>query len=243
LITITARSVLLDIEGTTSSVRFVHEVMFPYARQHARHFLQEHAADPEVLQCCALLLKEHNPQTTKLPSTPEGLLGMMDDVITAVNGLMDEDRKSTGLKALQGMVWKRGFHDGVLQAQLYPDVLPALKQWKGAGLDIRIYSSGSIAAQKLFFGHTEVGDLLPFFTDHYDTTIGGKKEADSYRKIAERCEMAPSEIVFVSDLEAELDAAHQAGMQVIASCRPGNAPLTTNCPYHRVSSFSEIQIR
>jgi enolase-phosphatase E1 len=242
LIEISARGVLLDIEGTTSSIAFVHDVMFPYVRRHVRQFLLKQASNPEVAQACRLILQEAaNPKSTESTGTDTNSLPI-DAVEAAVNRLMDEDRKSTGLKALQGMVWRQGFEEKILKAHLFPEVPAAIQGWRAAGLDVRIYSSGSIAAQKLFFGHTEFGNLLYLFTDHYDTTIGGKKDMTSYQQVAGRFSLDAQQIVFVSDIEAEIDAAHLAGMQVIASCRPGNAPLSANCPYARIGSFAELSI-
>ncbi len=242
MIDISARAVLLDIEGTTSSIAFVHDVMFPYVRKHVREFLLENASDPSVSDACRLILQEANSQPNTEPPGTSNRPVPIDAVETALNRLMDEDRKSTGLKALQGMVWKQGFQDQVLKAHVYPDVPDAIKAWRASGLDVRIYSSGSIAAQKLFFGHTEFGNMLDLFSDHYDTTIGSKKESNSYLRIAALFPLDAKQIVFVSDIEAELDAAYQAGMQVIASCRPGNAPLSANCPYAHIKSFAELNL-
>jgi len=156
--------------------------------------------------------------------------------------LMAHDSKATGLKAIQGMVWQSGFESGALRAELFDDVLPALRDWKSNGLDIEIYSSGSVLAQKMFFQHTTVGDLSSFFNAHYDTTIGTKKETSSYQKIASDCQRAPSEIVFITDVYAEITAAESAGMQVIASVRPNNVALPVDFDGIAVKSFSQLSI-
>jgi len=142
---------------------------------------------------------------------------------------------------MQGLVWQEGFTSGEMVAHVYDDVRPAIEAWKAAGKDVRIYSSGSVHAQKLFFEHSVAGDMLPLFGGHYDTTTGPKKEADSYRKIAEAYDLPASEILFVSDIEAELDAAIEAGMQTVLSIRPGNKPLQNAQRYQAVDSFAEIK--
>jgi enolase-phosphatase E1 len=157
---------------------------------------------------------------------------------------MDADLKATGLKQLQGLIWHGGFDSGELKAHIYNDVPPALIAWNTAGKDVRIYSSGSVQAQKLFFGHTVAGDLLLLFRGHYDTTIGGKKEAVSYRKIAAEFRLQPAEILFLSDIVAELDAARTAGMQTALVVRPGNATGQTSSgeSHPTIQSFAEVQL-
>ena len=155
--------------------------------------------------------------------------------------LMDADVKATGLKELQGLIWQEGYAAGQLRSHVYPDVPSALRRWSEAGLDLRIFSSGSIAAQKVFFAHTEAGDLLSLFRGHYDTTSGPKREADSYRRIAADMKMPPSAILFLSDVTQELDAATAAGMRTALVVRPGNAPAAG----HRhpvVTDFGEIEV-
>lgn len=227
------RCVLLDIEGTTSSISFVYDVMFAYVRNHLHGFLEASWNEPNVQAAVAQMAVDAGQDLNAWLSSHDPKA----QVEKHVCGLMDVDSKSTGLKALQGIMWKSGFESGQMEAHVYPDVFPALQAWKNAGIDIRIYSSGSIAAQKLFFGHSIAGNLLPFFSDHYDTTIGGKKEADSYRTIAKLIGIPAGEILFISDVEAELDAATQAGLQVLASVRPGNKPLSTECKHHQIEAF------
>lgn len=234
------RTVLLDIEGTTSSISFVHEVMFGYVRTHLDSFLGQHL-ESEALQPVLRQLAidaELDPENW----LPKEVQLKRQAVTSHVIGCMDRDQKTTGLKSLQGMIWKDGFASGALKAHLFPEVAPQLHTWKSQGLDLRIYSSGSKKAQILFFGHTLEGNLLPLFSAHYDTTIGGKKQADSYRKIAEEIGSPADTILFLSDLYDELVAASEAGMQVMASVRPGNAPLPPNCPFETFGSLKEIAL-
>lgn len=262
------RGVLLDIEGTTSSISFVHDVMFPFVRQHLERFLDERWQSPELEKVREQLarddeaaswsdwLKKRAPSAaesnaatgansaTEAGSAQAGSAQVGREAFQArILELMDGDVKATGLKSLQGLVWQSGFRSGQLQSHVYPDVLPAIEAWRKHGLDVRIYSSGSIAAQRLFFGHiAERGDCLRLFSGHYDTTIGGKREAASYSKIADDWGLAAADVLFISDLAPELEAASTAGMQVIASVRPGNAPLTDPLPWPSIASFAEVQL-
>jgi len=155
---------------------------------------------------------------------------------------METDSKATGLKMFQGMVWQYGFESGALRAELFPDVLPALELWKANGLDLRIYSSGSVLAQKMFFKYTVLGDLTDLFSAHYDTTIGTKREVASYERIATESQYDPAEIIFVTDVYAELAAATDAGMQVVGSIRPNNVPLPTEFTGLTITSFSQLEL-
>ena len=162
-----------------------------------------------------------------------------DVVHRALISLMDDDVKSTGLKKLQGLVWESGFRSGEMVAHLYDDVAPAIAAWKEDGLDVRIYSSGSIYAQKLFFGHCVAGNLLPHFSGHYDTTIGHKRESASYQKIADDW-MSAAKVLFISDVAEELDAAKAAGMRTLLSIRPGNKPIENRENYDAIESFEKV---
>ncbi|MCA9125954.1 MAG: acireductone synthase [Planctomycetales bacterium] len=235
------KGILLDIEGTTSSISFVHDVMFPHVLQKLDMFLDEQSHRPDVQQACNLIAvdagfvsaQEWSDQTSVAP---------LDLIRDEVRRLMAADVKATGLKALQGLIWEGGFLSKELVAHVYPDVVPALHRWRDAGKDVRIYSSGSIAAQKLFFGHlADHGDCLSLFSGHYDTTIGGKKQASSYQAIAEDWKLNPAEILFVSDIADELQAARVAGMRALASVRPGNAPLPVPFDIPQIKSFDEIE--
>ena len=152
---------------------------------------------------------------------------------------MDGDVKATGLKELQGLIWQEGYAAGRLKSHVYPDVPPALRRWAERGLDLRVYSSGSVGAQKVFFAHTEAGDLLGLFRGHYDTTTGPKREAESYRRIAADMKMPPSAVLFLSDVPRELDAAREAGMRTALVVRPGNVPAAAGHGRPVVTDFGE----
>lgn len=240
------RGVLLDIEGTTSSISFVHDVMFPYVREHLAQYLDQHWASPELDKVREQLAKDDGAESWQAWLERQGADPAEGRSLAKkqVLKLMDGDVKATGLKTLQGLIWDSGFRSGALRSHVYDDVLPAIRNWRERGIDVRIYSSGSIAAQKLFFGHVDGhGDCLQLFSGHYDTTIGSKREAASYTRIADDWGFAPGEIVFISDLAAELEAASAAGLQAVASLRPGNAPLPESAPWPRIESFAELSLR
>ena len=237
---IQAKGVLLDIEGTTSSISFVYDEMFPYVRDTLTSFLSENWGSPALLTALDKLAVDvdQDPKTWLSGTTEQN----QQIVAKAVIGLMDADVKATGLKEIQGMIWKSGFQTGQLVAHLFDDVAECIQAWKASGLDVRIYSSGSIAAQKLFFGHSIAGDLLDQFSGHYDTTIGSKREAESYRKINKKFSCEPGQIVFISDVVEELAAAKEAGLQTVLSVRPGNKPAPENHGYLAIKSFAELEI-
>lgn len=228
------RGILLDVEGTTSSIAFVYDVLFAYAKEHIAGFLEQHATEPTVREAAEALTAETNCLAE--PDTPEARTA----IVLAAIDLMNRDVKSTPLKALQGMIWRAGFESGQLTAHVFDDVPPALEQWTDSGLDVRIYSSGSIEAQKLFFGHTAYGDLTPHLRGHYDTTTGPKREQASYSAIAADMQLQPRQILFISDVGAELDAARAAGMATAAAIRPGNRPLESLYDHEAIETFAEI---
>jgi enolase-phosphatase E1 len=235
------RGVLLDIEGTTSSIAFVRDVMFPFVLQHMVEFFNKHFLRPDVRSVCDSIAVdagyENLAEWHKASDKP-----IQELVVDEVRRLMLVDAKATGLKSLQGLVWRQGFESGQLAGHVFPDVIPALRRWRESGVDLRIYSSGSIAAQKLYFGNTSSdGDCLYLFSGHYDTTIGGKKSVDSYRRIAEDWSLEPIEILFISDLAEELLAAQQAGFQIAASDRPGNKPLPAELLAVSIASFKDLE--
>jgi enolase-phosphatase E1 len=239
-----ARCVLLDIEGTVADVRFVYEVMFPFVRREVASYLKHHWDDSGLHETLVNLASESG--WTDLEDLWEQKGRGRDHAIAqgvdAVHRLMDQDSKTTGLKALQGQIWETGFQSGALRSELFSDVLPALQRWQAAGIELRIYSSGSILAQRLFFGHTTQGDLTPMFTAHYDTTIGPKKEPASYRRIAEDCKLSASDILFLSDVAAELVAADHIGMQTLACVRPNNAPLPDDYSGPTLDRFDLLEV-
>ena len=227
------RGILLDIEGTTTPIAFVHDVLFSYARDHVREFLQANADKEEVWADVALLHDEHADDVSKGHNPPPL-------VADYVEWLIALDRKSTGLKSLQGKIWRQGYEDGSLKSQVFADVAPAFERWHARGLSINIFSSGSVLAQKLLFAHTEFGDLTRFIDGYFDTNIGKKGEPGSYRRIAEKMRLLAPEILFVSDVVEELDAAHDAGMKVLLSIRPGNAPQEYDDQYIEIYALTEI---
>jgi len=189
-------AVLTDIEGTTSSIAFVTDTLFPYARAHLRDFVARHPAETAPLLDAVRAEEPGDPVETLLR-------------------WIDEDRKATPLKTLQGLIWAEGYADGTLQGHVYRDAADGLRRWHAAGIALYIYSSGSIAAQKLIFGHSNEGDLTPLFSGYFDTTSGPKKDAASYRTIANEIGRAPGDILFLSDNIQEIDAARAAGMAAI----------------------------
>lgn len=219
------RGILLDIEGTTTPITFVYDVLFPFARAHVHEHL-----DNEAQQA---LRREHESDVRRGLTPPPWSSGGL----AYVYWLMDQDRKSTALKNLQGKIWQMGYRRGGLRGEVFPDVPVALERWRRAGIDVRIYSSGSILAQQLIFSTTKYGDLTVFLNGYFDTTTGPKTEPASYAKIADTFGLPPSEILFISDVTRELDAAASAGLQVLLSLRPGNAPQPPNA-YRTILSLS-----
>ena len=227
------RAVLLDIEGTTTPVDFVHQTLFPFARARVAAFLDGH---PEEASTDLALLHDEYEQ-----DRARGLEPPPWDPVTYVHWLMDQDRKSTGPKSLQGKIWEQGYRAGVLRGDVYPDVAPALARWRRQGKRIGIYSSGSVLAQKLLFSHSTAGDLTPFLEAHFDTTTGPKKEAESYRKIAAALALPASTVLFLSDVVAELDAARDAGMRT-SLCVRDRAAGPNDSDHLVVRSFDEVPL-
>ena len=215
------RGILLDIEGTTTPIAFVHDVLFSYARAHASDFLTNNIGSDEVRADVSMLFEEHALDVVNDRNPPE-LTEELESLATYIEWLIDQDRKSTGLKSLQGKIWRQGYLDGSLKSQVFEDVAPAFERWRAAGLKVSIFSSGSVLAQQLLFAHTNAGDLTRFIDGYFDTNTGKKGEAESYRRIAAEMSLEPSEIVFISDVVDELDAAEEAGMKTLLSVRPGN---------------------
>ena len=233
------RAVVLDIEGTTTPISFVYEVLFPFVRAHLRAYLTANAGSPAVHDALQELQRDHADERARREHPPEWDASDPQRVATFVEWLMDRDRKAPGLKRLQGQIWARGFGDGVLRGEIFPDVAPALRQWREAGIRVAIYSSGSEQAQRLIFGSTPAGDLTGLVCRFFDTAVGPKKEADSYRRIAGELDCATNEMLFISDVVAELDAARAAGCDVALAVRPGNAQQPDNA-YPVIRTFDEI---
>ncbi|GGC79953.1 acireductone synthase [Marinobacter halophilus] len=210
------RVVLTDIEGTTSSISFVHEVLFPYASKHLPEFIRaHHHTTPAVTEQLALVAEKSGVDGKNV----EGLIDVLQSWIA-------EDRKEGPLKALQGMVWEQGYHNGELKGHIYPDAADYLQRWHDRGLRLFVYSSGSVKAQKLIFGFSNEGDFTPFFSGYFDTAVGGKKETQSYQNILEELGVAPESVLFLSDIEAELEAAESAGLKTVWLVRDGELPDT-----------------
>lgn len=221
------RVIVTDIEGTTSDIQFVHQVLFPYARQHLAAYVRENHADENVAAALNAVREESAaPQAT------------LDELITTLTSYIDQDRKSPGLKALQGMIWRAGYVEGQFTGHLYPDVLPAFERWQQQGIGLYVYSSGSVAAQKLLFGYSDEGDLTSLFSGYFDTGVGAKREAQSYRNIAEKIGLAPASLLFLSDIHQELDAAADAGWHTVQLIR-GEADNASR--HHQVNDFSQIK--
>ena len=226
-------AVLTDIEGTTGSIAFVRDVLFPYARERLGTFLAARAGAPEVARIRAEAAGEVGRER----------LGP-DEAADLFRAWMDEDRKATPLKALQGLIWERGYRDGTLVGHVYDDAAAALRRWHRAGIPLYVYSSGSVAAQRLLFRHSSHGDLTPLFAGYFDTTTGPKTEPASYQRIAAAIGRPAPEIVFLSDGAAEIRAAHEAGMRTVWMVRPGNPPAPGEAPPCdlRTRSFEDIDI-
>jgi enolase-phosphatase E1 len=226
--------ILTDIEGTTSSISFVKDVLFPYARSALPRFVRERGGEPEVRRWLDAVATEH------------GAMCSDDMIVETLQGWIDQDRKHTALKALQGQLWADGYAQGDYRAHIYPDAVAALRRWHATGHPLAVYSSGSVAAQRLFFGHSEAGDLLPLFSGFFDTEMGHKRDAESYRRIAQALDRAPADMLFLSDVVEELDAAREAGLGTVLIDRREDYPQPrTGEDTHghaRVTSFDAIDV-
>ncbi|MDF0752556.1 acireductone synthase [Marinobacter sp. 71-i] len=210
------RVILTDIEGTTSSISFVHDVLFPYSAEHMAQFVREGESDNiEIREQLDAVAQASGVARDDI----EGLIGVLDTWIR-------EDRKETPLKTLQGMLWEQGYQQGAFRGHVYEDAAEYLQRWHDRGLRLFVYSSGSVKAQKLIFGFSEAGDLTPFFSGYFDTRIGGKKERESYSNIINELGVEPRTVLFLSDVEAELQAAESAGMRTVWLIREGDLPET-----------------
>jgi enolase-phosphatase E1 len=228
------QAIVTDIEGTTSSISFVKDVLFPYARKALPAFVRMHAQEPEVRKWLDLAAADAG--------------GMCQDEMLAevLQGWIDEDRKHPALKALQGIIWAAGYNSGAYRAHVYDDAVQGLRRWQEAGHPLFVYSSGSVPAQKLLFGHSTAGDLTPLFSGYFDTAIGGKRERASYRNLAQALDRRPADIVFLSDVVEELDAARSEGFDTVLLDRREDYPVprlgqATN-GHRRVESFADILV-
>jgi enolase-phosphatase E1 len=223
------RYVLMDIEGTLISVAFVREILFPFAKHRLAPFLQERQHDPKVLQWTVICQDTIEHETGTRPT--------YEELPVLLTTWIDQDRKLAGLKGLQGMIWDEGYRQGAFEPELYGDVLPALTIWRARGLRLGIYSSGSEQAQRLLFAHTNVGDVTWLFEHYFDTRVGEKKAAFSYRTISEQIGLPPGHILFLSDAEAELDAAALTGFRTAHVVRPGTNASTRHPTYSDLTRF------
>lgn len=247
MISFSGRGILLDIEGTVSSLHYVRDVLFPYARRHLPVALRLLWNEPEMDRIRTELARLNGKDsfeawTGGVGMPPEQRLKQMQD---ALFQLMDTDAKVGPLKEIQGLIWRDGFQHGTLKSHVYPEVFRVLKEWKLLRKDMRIYSSGSIEAQKQFFMHADAGslstiDLSHYFTDFYDTTTGPKKETTSYTKIVSHYRLPAHEILFLSDIAAELDAARSAGLQTALVCRPDSPSVESSHPL--IQTFDDIVV-
>jgi enolase-phosphatase E1 len=229
--------ILTDIEGTTSSISFVKDVLFPYAAKHLPAYVKQHIEDDVV--------KTALQQTAELAGA-DGIeidVKNTDQLIKQLLVWIAEDRKATPLKTLQGLIWKTGYENGDYQAHMYPDATEYLKKWHSEGMPLYVYSSGSVNAQKLFFGYSQDGDLLPLFSGHFDTLMGGKRETQSYLNILAElqkthADLNAKDVLFLSDIKEELDAAREVGMQTVWLLREDEIPADTE--HKAVKSFEEV---
>ncbi|PKM16356.1 MAG: acireductone synthase [Gammaproteobacteria bacterium HGW-Gammaproteobacteria-2] len=227
-----SKTIVTDIEGTTSSIAFVKQVLFPYARQALPAFVRRHGQEPDVRRW--------------LDAAALDIGGVVSDncIVELLQQWIDEDRKHTALKALQGMIWRSGYAHAAFHAHIYADAAAQLQAWHANGHVLYVYSSGSVAAQRLFFAHTEAGDLTPLFSGFFDTEIGGKREPQSYRNIVAEIGTAANDVLFLSDVVEELDAAREAGLDTVLVDRIEDYPQpreADTCHGHRrVTRFDEI---
>ncbi len=223
------RAIVTDIEGTTSSLSFVRDVLFPYARKNLGDFIRKHEKDVAGIMDDIRTMENNTGLST-------------DGIISLLIRWIDEDRKATPLKALQGMIWKAGYEAGDFRGHIYDDAVEALQRWHKAGIALYVYSSGSVAAQKLLFSHTPRGDLTPLFSGYFDTATGPKLEVESYRNIAAHIGAPAGAVLFLSDNPGEIDAAAAAGMQTVLINRPEdlNADSAKITKYRTARNFHDI---
>ncbi|GJP35207.1 hypothetical protein CLOM_g19717 [Closterium sp. NIES-68] len=240
--------IVLDIEGTTTPISFVSQVLFPYAKSHVgQHLLATY--DSAETQADILLLRSQIEQDIKhgvsgaeeVPAAEAGKEAVVGALERNVAAMIAADRKVTALKQLQGHIWRGGYEKGELKGEFFSDVLTALSQWHAAGSKIYIYSSGSREAQRLIFGYSNVGDLRPFISGFFDTTTGNKREARSYSEIALSVGVdSPALITFCTDILEEAQAAKQAGLQAVLLSRPGNGPLPSDHGFQVLTSLVDL---
>lgn len=250
MIQFAGKGILLDLEGTTSSPRFVQDVLVPYARKHLSVFLRYLWNDPAMPQVREELAHMNGAASfeawTSGPGMPpETRLAQLRQALLT---LMDQGSNAGPLQVVRGLIWREGYHDGTLRSHVYPDAIRMIKEWSASGLDLRTYSTGSAAALELFFRHVDTGndrplDLKAHFKGHFDASTGPKREPASYCKIAAQFRLPAEEVLFLSDAPAELDAARAAGMRTALVRRPENPELDGACDHSTIHSFEEIVTR
>lgn len=224
------KTIITDIEGTTTPISFVKDVLFPYSYEKIESFIKENLNNPEVLRILNDVKKLENKDLT------------IEEIIWILKKWIEEDKKITPLKEIQGLIWEEGYKTRQLEGFIYPDAYENLKSWFDNGLKIYVYSSGSVKAQKLLFSNTNYGDINYLFSGYFDTNIGNKKDSESYLKIAKEINILPENILFLSDNPDEIIAAAKSGIKVIRLVRPNDAEYIKNFPYMQVESFDEIDL-
>jgi len=236
-------AVLLDIEGTTTPIAFVHDVLFPFARARLASWLTGAVGTTDFTAIAAQLESERQADQSSGGALPDwrtdDAASLAASLAAYASWLMDRDRKSPGLKTLQGLIWEEGYQAGLLRGEVFPDVPRALRRWRARAIDVAIYSSGSALAQRRLFESTPDGDLTGHFSGFFDTSVGGKRDRSSYSRIAGALGRPPGHVLFISDVEAELEAADAAGLQAVLSVRPGHAPAGPS--FVAVRSFDEVE--
>lgn len=222
------KAIVTDIEGTTSSLSFVKDVLFPYARTHLPAFVRTRQTQADIKQCL--------DDVRQIAGAELDLEASIEQLVQWI----DNDQKITPLKSLQGLIWLEGYQQGAFKGHIYTDAVHSLKKWHSQGFRLYVYSSGSVQAQKLLFGHSDFGDLTPLFSGYFDTHIGGKREAGSYQRIAEQLRLHPEEILFLSDIKEELDAAKQAGFSTYWLVR--DHPADVHATHRQATDFGAIQL-
>jgi enolase-phosphatase E1 len=236
------RGVLLDIEGTVAPITFVYDILFPYARRELADYLRRHWQETSMDSVRDQIARDAGASSWSswLPDADDG--DRREHLVAHLLRLMDQDAKTTGLKELQGRLWAEGYTAGRLCSEVFSDVAAALRRWAGQGLDVRIYSSGSVTAQQVYFAHTTAGDLRPALRGYYDTTTGPKRVSTSYVRIARDMDLPAGEVLFLSDVVAELDAAAEAGMRTGLVVRPLNAPVPGPLMHDTIHSLDEVEL-
>lgn len=252
-IPVNTSALLLDIEGTTTPITFVKDILFPYIKEHLEDYLSAHWEEDECKQDVHLLKKQIEEDMRQNRACPVHAVDQtvhtdeekaIREVVDNVLWQMAADRKSTALKQLQGHMWRSAYTSGRIKGQIYEDVIPAIRRWRSLGLKVYIYSSGSVEAQKLLFEYSIEGDVLDLFDGHFDTNIGPKVDSKSYKNIAERIGCGAEEITFLTDVTREAKAAEEAGVNVVVVVRPGNMELTDEerDHYNLIHSFSQLEV-